>query len=285
MTRDILDINDFTILVEESQGGAPGLDACAFDEPVIAVAFYGDGDVLLNVRYGDQVKSFEHTKGMALSFYADTEVIFEHNVSPQRPLQCLVIATAVRNLSQLPHQEGEIFQQLLHELVNPQDHYVEGPLFLMSPEMLHIIDQVFVNRFEGKTKMMFFRSQMTGLLAHFFGHLAENSGPKIKDQEQAKLFEAQKILQENLEAPPSLSELSRMIGLNSFKLKKNFKELFGVPVFKYLQEQRLTKAHQLITTDNYSVQEAAWQVGYDSLSSFSKAFAQKYGFRPSQIKR
>ena len=125
---------------------------------------------------------------------------------------------------------------------------------------------------------------MTVLLAHFFGHLSILSEEAIPEDERERLQLAKDILSENLETPPSLSELSRQIGLNTFKLKKNFKELFGVPVFKYLQNERLTKAHDLIRNQRMTIQEAAWQVGYDSLSSFSNAFAKKFGFRPSEIK-
>ncbi|GAA0743295.1 helix-turn-helix domain-containing protein [Gaetbulibacter jejuensis] len=43
-------------------------------------------------------------------------------------------------------------------------------------------------------------------------------------------------------------------------------------------------AHDLINNKKATVQEAAWQVGYDSLGSFSNAFEKKFGYRPSQIK-
>ena len=52
MTRDIIDINDFTILVEASTAKVPAIDSCTFDEAVIAVAFYGSGNVDLTVKYG-----------------------------------------------------------------------------------------------------------------------------------------------------------------------------------------------------------------------------------------
>ncbi len=285
MTRDIIDINDFTILVEESSAQEITSDSCTFDEGVIAVAFYGSGNVDLSVKYGSKTKDFSHTKGMALSFYADQQVEFVHTVSAAKPLACIVIATATRNLGQLPNQEGKIFSQLLHQLVNPVDHYVAGPQFYMTPQMQLVVDQVFNNQYQGKTKMMFFRSQMTALLSHFFGHLSEMKEGELKQEEREKLFQAKEILSQNLETPPSLTELSRQIGLNSFKLKKNFKVLFGVPVFKYLQNERLTKAHELIRNQDVSIQEAAWHVGYDSLGSFSNAFAKKFGFRPSGIKR
>lgn len=285
MTRDILDINDFTVLIEEASSDQITTDSCTFDEPLIAVAFYGSGNVHLSVKYADKQKDLEHTKGLALSFYANEKVEFKHTVSATKPLECIVIATAARNLEKLPNYEGELFGEMLSQLVHPRDHYVEGPKFFMTPEMQFIVDQVFHNKFEGKAKMMFFRSQITSLLAHFFGQLSIMTTETIPLDERDKLLQAKEILTTNLETPPSLSELSKQIGLNTFKLKKNFKELFGVPVFKYLQNERLNKANELIRSDNISIQEAAWHVGYDSLSSFSNAFSKKFGFRPSEIKR
>ena len=285
MVRDIIDIHDFTILVEECNSETPTVDYCLFEEPVIAVAFYGSGNVDLTINYEGKEKSFTNTKGMALSFYANQKVEFAHTVSANKPLKCIVVVTALNNLQKLPHQEGEIFEQLLHQLVNPADHFVKGPLFYMTPEMQRIVDQIFDIQYEGKTKMMFFRSQITTLLSHYFGQLSVMEEEIVDEIERKKLYEAKEILLNNIDAPPSLSELSKLIGLNNYKLKKSFKQLFGVPVFKYLQNERLTKAHELLRNGNVSIQEAAWNVGYDSLSSFSNAFANKFGFRPSEVKR
>ena len=285
LTRDVIDINDFIVLVETGESDKTITDSCFFDEPVIAVAFYGSGNVDLEVKYGEQSESFHHTKGLALSFYGDDLVEFIHEISAEKPLQCLVVATAFRNLEKLPNSEAEIFSDLLNELVNPSDHFVKGPTLFMTPDMEQILDSIFNIEYEGKTRMMFFRSQVTSLLSHFFGQLA--SSPKTKslnDNERDKLYQVKDILSSNLDNPPSLTELSQEIGLNTFKLKKNFKELFGVPVFKYLQNERLIKAHDMIKNKDATVQEAAWQVGYDSLSSFSNAFSKKFGYRPSEIK-
>ena len=284
MTRDIIEINDFTILVEEAKVNEITIDSCLFEEPVIAVAFYGSGNVDLTVKYGEKKKVFTHTKGLTLSFYADEKVEFIHSVSSSKPLECIVIATTTNTIDRLPNHEGELFGEMLNELVNPSDHYVEGPSFIMTPEMQSIVDSLFNIQYEGKTKMMFFRSQITALVSHFFGQLASLKTEKIKTPERQKLNQAKEILLENLDNPPSLNEISKQIGLNTFKLKKEFKAFFGVPVFKYLQNERLVLAHKMIRNQEATVQEAAWHVGYDSLSSFSNAFDKKFGYRPSQIK-
>ena len=68
------------ILLEEASTDNNLVDSCFFEEPLIAIAFYGAGDVGLKVKFDGETKNFRHTKGMVLSFYADNVVEFEHHV-------------------------------------------------------------------------------------------------------------------------------------------------------------------------------------------------------------
>lgn len=283
MNREIIDIHDYTILLEEASTDNSIIDSCFFDEPVIAIVFYGRGDVGLKVKYDDHTKEFHHTKGMVLSFYADDKVAFEHHVNKLKPLRCLVIATTIKNIDKLPYGEGQFMEQFLHQLVHPKDHYVEGPVFHMSPEMFLLVEQFFTHTYEGEIKMMFYKSHITALLSHYFGQLANQQSIKTNTEQLEKINLAQEILVSNLENPPSLTELAHSIGTNTNTLKIEFKAKFGVPVFKYLQNERLKKAYNLIKNEKKTIQEAAWAVGYDSLGSFSNAFEKKFGYRPSQV--
>lgn len=283
MNREILDINDYTVLLEEASANTNVIDSCFFDEPVIAIAFYGAGDVGLKVKFDGKTKEFHHTKGMVLSFYADDKVEFEHHVSRLKSLQCLVIATTLKNVDQLPNGEGHFLEKFLHKLVHPKDHYVEGPVFHMSPEMFLLVEQFFNNTFQSELKMLFYKSHITALLSHYFGQLAKQENTKLNASQLEKINRAQEILLSNLENPPSLTELAHRIGTNTNKLKIEFKAQFGVPVFKYLQNERLKKAYNLIKNEQKTIQETAWAVGYDSLGSFSNAFEKKFGYRPSQV--
>ncbi len=287
MTRDFLEINDFVVLLEYADSKKETIDKCGFDEDVIAFAFYGSGNVELNVEYGISQKEYKNTKGLAMSFFANKNVDFIHTVSEHKKLSCVVILYSLSHLNKLPESEREIYSQYVNELINPKFDYVEGPTFFMDHNMQNAIDKIFTNTYEGPSKSLFLKSQVTELLSHFFAkvsNLEKNKTKTIKDNDREKLYQAQEILTKNMETPPSISELSRLIGLNDFKLKKNFKELFGFPVYKYLQNERLIKAHELLSSQDVTIQEAAWSVGYESLSSFSNAFTKKYGFRPSEVK-
>ncbi|HAU35030.1 AraC family transcriptional regulator [Lysinibacillus fusiformis] len=95
-----------------------------------------------------------------------------------------------------------------------------------------------------------------------------------------KLFQAQAIMVENMMNPPSLMELSRLIGLNDFKLKKGFKEMYGTTVFGYLREKRLEQASLLLQNGTMNVMEVANAVGYSNPSHFAEVFKEKYGVSP-----
>ena len=106
MVRDVLNINEFIVLIEQADSDKVIIDSCRFDEPLIAVAFYGSGNVHLSMDYAGQKNAYDNTKGLAISFYADTTVDCVHTVAPDKPLQCVLIATAPRNLQNLPNGEG-----------------------------------------------------------------------------------------------------------------------------------------------------------------------------------
>lgn len=83
--------------------------------------------------------------------------------------------------------------------------------------------------------------------------------------------------------PPSLIELSKLAGINEYKLKVGFKEEYGTTVFAYLRNKRLEKAWEIISTGDISVSQTATMVGYNNFSHFAEAFRKQYGINPSEV--
>ncbi|WP_188892803.1 helix-turn-helix transcriptional regulator [Paenibacillus radicis (ex Gao et al. 2016)] len=106
---------------------------------------------------------------------------------------------------------------------------------------------------------------------------------KLPHHDRQKIQEARDIMLERMTDPPTLIELSRMIGLNDCKLKTGFKALYGTTVFGYLREKRLEKAFQLLQQGTLNVTETSHAVGYSNSSYFSEAFRDKYGVNPGKI--
>jgi AraC-like DNA-binding protein len=61
---------------------------------------------------------------------------------------------------------------------------------------------------------------------------------------------------------------------------------YGETIFGTITRIRMNKAHEMIRSDSsQKLTEIAESVGYSSLSSFSTAFKQFFGFSPQELRR
>ncbi|KAF2517006.1 helix-turn-helix domain-containing protein [Flavobacterium foetidum] len=285
MTTDIIEVNNFIVLIEQSNSHKEFIQKCEIDGDAVGFAFYGSGNVELEIKHNNQTKYLTNTTGLAISFFGNQKVEFAHKIEPEKPLQSISIFAKLKTLQTLPQAEREIFEKQLPHLVNPKAHFVKGPTLFMTLEMQLAVQKVFNTTYTGNTRLLFLKSQVNELLAHYFALLDCERKNDLSEKEKEQLFQAKDIVSSNYSHPPTITELSKLIGLNSNKLKKNFKELFGIPVYKYIHEERLNKAYELLCGSEKTVQETAWEVGYESLSSFSNAFHKKFGSRPNEVKK
>lgn len=103
---------------------------------------------------------------------------------------------------------------------------------------------------------------------------------RISMEEHDRLHIARERLLRDLESPPCLRELVEVSGLNMNKLQKGFYELFGLSVFKYLNQVRMQEANRLFHQTDMNVSEAAFAVGYTNVSHFSSAYKKHYNVLP-----
>lgn len=91
------------------------------------------------------------------------------------------------------------------------------------------------------------------------------------------------ILQTNMANPPALENLAAETGMSLSKLKQVFPKVCGVPPYTYLRRIRMERAMKLLAQNGLSVTEAALEVGYSSLSHFTKTFTAHFGIKPSKV--
>lgn len=111
------------------------------------------------------------------------------------------------------------------------------------------------------------------------------SASKLSRDDMSKIRLARDIMMERMADPPTLMQLSRMIGINDYKLKIGFKEMYGATVFGYLRDKRLEQALLLLQQGGMNVNETSCAVGYSNPSYFAEAFREKYGINPGEIVR
>lgn len=88
------------------------------------------------------------------------------------------------------------------------------------------------------------------------------------------------ILKEQLSSPPSLEDLGKLVGCSPFYLSRLFSQEAGMTIQQYVRQIRMERAAELLRTGKCNVTEAAFEVGYNSLSHFSTAFHATFGCCP-----
>jgi AraC-like DNA-binding protein len=108
---------------------------------------------------------------------------------------------------------------------------------------------------------------------------------QLKEEDLDGLKEVEFMLSEKeLAKFPSIKDLSRIALMSGTKLKKRFKQVYGMKLYEFYNHNRLHKARQWIESGETNIKEAAYRIGFANLSNFSKAFKKEFGILPSELK-
>ncbi|MCL7715326.1 helix-turn-helix domain-containing protein [Stenotrophomonas mori] len=105
-------------------------------------------------------------------------------------------------------------------------------------------------------------------------------GPGGRDDDEARLFRARALLEDNYDQALTVAWLCRTTGLNECKLKQGFRSLFGTSPYRMLTAIRMRHARDMLARGQ-SVATTAYRTGYQHPSSFSAAFCRHHGHPPS----
>lgn len=81
-------------------------------------------------------------------------------------------------------------------------------------------------------------------------------------------------------SPLRVDKLAEEAGMSSSSLYNYFKEVTGMSPIQYQKQIRLQEARRLLLTETIEAAEAAFQVGYESPSHFSREYTRKFGLPP-----
>jgi len=141
----------------------------------------------------------------------------------------------------------------------------------------------------GDAAAFWFHAKIREILAH---HAFANGGSETEffctRQKRLALERIAKVktfLDAHLDEGIDLKELSRAVGCSPHYLCRTFSKYTGTTITRYLRARRIEHAARLLASGRFNVSEASIEVGYQSLSHFSKAFQQEKGCVPSQYAR
>lgn len=89
---------------------------------------------------------------------------------------------------------------------------------------------------------------------------------------------------ERLCEPISLYDMSRVAYLSAFHFNRVFHQITGLPPAKFISAMRLNEAKRLLLNTQLSITDISFEVGYNSLSTFTRRFTQRVGLGPREFR-
>ena len=100
-----------------------------------------------------------------------------------------------------------------------------------------------------------------------------------------QLRRAQEMMRSHLDEAVPLTELARACKLSPGHFARAFRQATGQPPHRWLMEQRIEKAKQLLVDSTLSLAQIAWTCGFADQSHFTRVFAQLVQSSPGQWRR
>ncbi|MEP6708090.1 MAG: AraC family transcriptional regulator [Pyrinomonadaceae bacterium] len=95
-----------------------------------------------------------------------------------------------------------------------------------------------------------------------------------------RLCRARSFIDECYDLPLDLREISRQACLSRYHFLRLFRDAFETTPHQYLIHRRIEKAKELLLSERLSVTDVCFEVGFESLGSFSALFRRRVGDAP-----
>ena len=197
--------------------------------------------------------------------------------------QFVTVEFSNRHLQQqLADCEGDLDPQLRSAIFPEKERALVSSARPMTPDQHQVVASLLRPPVAKAAQSLWYQSKALELMSHF---LFTPKDPEFFCMRQKRVARdrverTKELLARDLANPPTLEMLGREVGCSPFYLSRSFSRVVGLTIPQYLRKLRMERAAELLRSGRYNVTEAATEVGYASLSHFSKAFCETIGCCP-----
>ncbi len=184
---------------------------------------------------------------------------------------------------QLAQSESELEPQVRRAIFPAKETSVVSTPRPMGTEQRRVVASLLQPPVPRAAQSLWYQSKALELMAHF---LFVPKDPELfcmrqKQVARDRVQRTKELLARDVANPPTLEMLGQEVGCSPFYLSRSFSREVGLTIPQFLRNLRMERAAELLRSGRYNVTEAATEVGYSSLSHFSKAFCETIGCCPA----
>ena len=156
--------------------------------------------------------------------------------------------------------------------------------YYLDPRISTLLEEIMGIPINNQGEEILLESKLMEFIYYLIKYINNNDLAELlsglNNYEISQLKQAKEILDANFTTPPTIEALSKMIGLNTSKLKAGFRNLHSMTIRQYIIKKRMTKAQELITTTNYPITYVCELVGYTNRGHFANLYKKFFGNLP-----
>lgn len=180
------------------------------------------------------------------------------------------------------------FGKLQEAITNSNSYVMWDKSKFIPPQIRSKINEIIQCPYKDEVRKRYLESKLTVLLIDFLmgrqtSKISKNN-VRLLNSDYLALVKVEAYIRKNLKEPLKILALSEIAGFNTTKLKRDFKKVYGMPVFKYITALRMDYAKTLIIQEGASIAYAAFEVGYANPQHFTTAFKRTMGYLPRELK-
>lgn len=104
----------------------------------------------------------------------------------------------------------------------------------------------------------------------------------LRDNHAERIAKAVQFLRDNFDKPLRIEQLAEVATMSPSSFHQHFKIMTSMTPVQYQKQLRLVEARRLMLSEAANVSEAAYHVGYESASQFSREYTRSFGVAPKR---
>lgn len=231
-----------------------------------------------DIHFSNDIVSIDHTQALLLASgnFLTTEIVGANSYS------CLLFFFSQKNINDFLLKYGHLF--------NPKDLNKttnNSPYFLIKKDnfIIHFINsiqQIYgLNQTISQKILELKFEEIMLYLADKYGQSFFVYLHSLLINERELSFKM--VIEKNLYTSLNIDEVAFLCNMSLSTFKRKFLQLYQESPGKWFQLKRLNKAKKLLLNNEATPSEIYMDFGYDSLSNFSTAFKNEFGYSPKNM--
>ncbi len=154
----------------------------------------------------------------------------------------------------------------------------------ISYKLQLILNDIIDCSYDKEIKEVYLSSKVKEILSILIADVNTQNTTETYLSDQEKIEQAEHIIMQDLQNPPTIIELSKMVGINQQKLKTLFKKTYKTSIFKYITNQRMILAKKLLENSELMISDISSEVGYKNPQHFTVAFKREFNMLPRDFR-